>query len=78
MDRGVENLIKLGGLSLRDAVQMATTNPARVGKVPGRQQGLARGDRADFVVFHFDSEAHKISVEATYVSGEQVFKRAGY
>ena len=52
---------------------MATTNPARVGAVPGRLKGLAPGDRADFVVFRFDAQTREIHVGATYVSGRRVF-----
>ena len=74
MDHGVQNLMKLAGLSLPDAVTMATTNPARVGAVPGRRNGLAAGDRADFVVFRFDVQTQDIQVDATYVSGRRVFR----
>jgi N-acetylglucosamine-6-phosphate deacetylase len=73
MDHGVENLMKLAGLSLADAVTMATTNPARVGGVPGRSKGLAAGDRSDFVLFRFDAEKKAIRVDATYVSGQRVY-----
>jgi N-acetylglucosamine-6-phosphate deacetylase len=73
MDHGVQNLMKLAGLPLSDAVTMATTNPARVGAVPERQQGLAAGDRADFVLFHFDAETKTVQVDATYVSGRRVW-----
>jgi N-acetylglucosamine-6-phosphate deacetylase len=73
MDHGVQNLMKLAGLPLPDAVTMATTNPARVGAVPGRRKGLAPGDRADFVVFRFDAQTREIHVDATYVSGRRVF-----
>jgi N-acetylglucosamine-6-phosphate deacetylase len=73
MDHGVENLMKLAGLPLSDAVTMATTNPARVGAVPARQQGLAAGDRADFVLFRFDAEAKAIQVDSTYLSGRRVY-----
>jgi N-acetylglucosamine-6-phosphate deacetylase len=73
MDHGVQNLMKLAGLPLSDAVTMATTNPARVGAVPGRRNGLAAGDRADFVVFRFDAQTRDIHVDATYVSGRRVF-----
>lgn len=69
MDRGVENLMRLGGLSLRDAVQTATTNPARVAKIEGRQKGLTEGERADFVLFRYNEDAGKIEIEATYVDG---------
>lgn len=73
MDRGVENLMKLAGLELADAVRMATTNAARAGKVPGRVNGLAAGDRADLVQFRFDAETRRIEVTGTWVAGEQVY-----
>jgi len=38
MDHGVENLMRLGGLSLRDSLQLATVNPARVTKIANRQK----------------------------------------
>ncbi|HWQ52447.1 MAG TPA: N-acetylglucosamine-6-phosphate deacetylase [Bryobacteraceae bacterium] len=75
MDVGVENLMKLAGLSLADAVRMATVNAAKAGRVPGRENGLAKGDRADFVLFDFDPEQKKIEVRATYVDGQKVFSR---
>jgi N-acetylglucosamine-6-phosphate deacetylase len=74
MDRGVENLMTLAGLSLGDAVAMATTNAARAGRVPERTRGLAPGERADFVVFRFDKEARIVDVVGTYLSGRCVFK----
>src|SRR5581483_11068871 len=73
MDRGVENLMKLAGLSLADATTLATTNAARAGKVPQRSKGLAPGDRADLVLFRFDATASRIDVLETYVSGRRVF-----
>jgi N-acetylglucosamine-6-phosphate deacetylase len=73
MDRGVENLMRLGGLSLADAVRLATTNAAKAGGVPGRQKGLVPGERADFVLFDFDAQTSKINIEATYVGGQKVF-----
>jgi N-acetylglucosamine-6-phosphate deacetylase len=76
MDRGVQNLMKLAGLSLPGAVTLATTNPARVGAVHGRKNGLVAGDRADFVLFRFDPESLSIQVAATYVSGRQVYSYA--
>ncbi len=73
MDRGVENLMRMAGLPLADAVRMATVNAARAGKVPGRTNGLAAGDRADFVQFRWDAEARAINVTATWVSGRRVY-----
>ena len=73
MDRGIEKLMQLGGLSLADAVQMATTNAARAGNVPWRSLGLAPGERADFVLFDFDPERKTIQMRATYVGGRRVW-----
>jgi N-acetylglucosamine-6-phosphate deacetylase len=74
MDDGVANLVRLGGLTLADAVRLATLNPARIGKVPGRTNGLAVGDRADFVQFRFDGATKRLSVTATYVGGRRVYR----
>jgi N-acetylglucosamine-6-phosphate deacetylase len=76
MDRGVENLMKLAGLSLSDAVTLATRNPARACRVPSRQRGLAAGERADLVEFSFDEDRKAIQVEQVYLDGESVYRRA--
>jgi N-acetylglucosamine-6-phosphate deacetylase len=73
MDRGVENLMRLGELSLADAARLATVNAARAGAVPGRERGLVAGERADFVLFDFDPASKTIQVKATYVSGRKVW-----
>ena len=73
MDRGIEKLMQLGGLSLADAVQMATTNAARAGNVPLRAHGFAQGERADFVLFDYDPEQKTIRMRSTYVSGHRVW-----
>ncbi len=76
MDRGIEVLMTLGGLSLRDAVTMATRNPARVGRVAGRQRGLAAGERGDLVEFDFDAASKRIAIRRTWLDGELVFEAA--
>ncbi len=73
MDHGVENLMKLAGLSLADAVRMATVNAAKAGRIARRQQGLVEGERTDFVFFDFDAASHKVTVQETWVGGERVF-----
>ncbi len=73
MDRGVENLMKLASLSLADAVTMATRNPARMGRIAGRQRGLTPGDRGDLVQFRFDKERKAIEVLQTWMSGKLVY-----
>lgn len=75
MHRGVENLIKLAGISLQEALTMATRNPARVGRIANRQSGLAAGERADIVAFRFDRETKRIQIERTWFSGELVYSK---
>ena len=65
------------GLSLREAVTTATRNPARVGRIAGRQKGLVPGDRADIVQFRFHEESHQLSIEKTFVSGREVYSSDG-
>jgi N-acetylglucosamine-6-phosphate deacetylase len=74
MHQGVENLMKFAGLSLADAVRLATVNAAIAGKVPNRSKGLEPGERSDFVQFRFDPERVKIDVVATWVDGKQVYR----
>jgi N-acetylglucosamine-6-phosphate deacetylase len=72
MDRGVENLMRLAGLSLTEAVTMATINPARVGRISSRQRGIRTGERADLVRFRVEDGV--LRVLETYLSGRQVFE----
>ena len=74
MHRGVENLMRSAGLSLAEALTMATRNPARVGRISGRQRGLTAGDRADFVVFDFDAAAKSVRIRETWIGGECFFR----
>jgi N-acetylglucosamine-6-phosphate deacetylase len=71
MDRGVENLMRLAGISLSEAVRMATTNAARAGAIAGRQAGLVAGDRADLIQFR--CQGLRIETLATWLSGRRVF-----
>ena len=76
MDRGVENLMRMAGLSLGQAVTLATRNPARVGRISGRQRGLAPGERTDVVEFAYDAATRSIQVQRTWLDGELVFEAA--
>jgi N-acetylglucosamine-6-phosphate deacetylase len=73
MDRAIENVMRVAGLSLSQAVTLATTNPARVGKVRGRLKGLQRGERADVVRFRFVDG--RMEVVDAWVSGRNIFRR---
>jgi N-acetylglucosamine-6-phosphate deacetylase len=73
MDDGVSNLMRMAGVSLPEAISMATRNPARVGRIAGRQRGLATGERADLVLFRFEETTKKITVLETIAGGRSVY-----
>jgi N-acetylglucosamine-6-phosphate deacetylase len=64
MNDGVAKLMSMAQLSLKEAVQMATANPARIANVPN---GLRAGVPADLVLF-----GDGVKIEATYRDGERV------
>jgi N-acetylglucosamine-6-phosphate deacetylase len=74
MDQAIANVMRTAGLSLREAVTLATRNPARVGRIAARQRGLNPGDRADLVLFRLDEATGQIQVQETYLNGERVFR----
>ena len=76
MHIGVSNLMRSAGLNLRDAVTMATTNAARVGRVGGRIRGLNPGERGDIVEFKLDPATKVIEIQRTWLSGKLVYDRA--
>lgn len=76
MDCAISNVMRSAGLSLRDAVTLATRNPARVGRIPSRQRGLNPGDRADLVLFRLDASTGRLQILETYLSGQLVFRSA--
>jgi N-acetylglucosamine-6-phosphate deacetylase len=76
MDRAIGNIVRLAGVSLRDAITMATRNAARAGRIAQRQRGLAVAERADIVRFRFDEDAKEIQVIETFAGGERVFHAA--
>jgi len=75
MDRGVEFLMKLARLSLAEAITLATTNPARAGRIAGRLRGIQPGEKADLVEFDFDPQTTALSVRRTWLAGRVVFER---
>src|SRR5258708_14580128 len=73
MHKGIENLMRMAGLSLPEALTMATRNPARVGRIAGRRRGLAPGEKADLVLFN--EQEGTLDIAATHAAGQQVSAR---
>lgn len=76
MDHGVRNLVRLAGLSLRDAVVMATSNAARASRIGGRLRGIHPGDKADLVEFRWNEDTREIAVLRTWLGGQLVYDAA--
>jgi N-acetylglucosamine-6-phosphate deacetylase len=73
MDRAIGNSVRLAGVSLREAVAMATSNAARVGRVAGRLRGLAPGEKADLVRFRWNESTREMTVVETVLAGATVY-----
>jgi len=73
MDRAIQNVMQLAGVTLREAVSMATRNPARIGRIASRRRGLSTGERADLVRFHYNDARREIEVIETYFGGQRVY-----
>ena len=73
MDRAVENAVRFGGIPLSSVIALATTNPARVGRIAGRQRGLVPGEKADLIRFGWDEGAKSLVVRETIVGGLSVY-----
>jgi N-acetylglucosamine-6-phosphate deacetylase len=74
MDHAIGNTVRLAGVTLREAIMMATQNPARVGRIAGRQRGVVPGEKADLVRFGWDAEKYVVTVKETIVGGTSVYK----
>jgi N-acetylglucosamine-6-phosphate deacetylase len=73
MDVAVGNTVRMAGISLRDALSMATVNAARVCRVAGRQRGFSAGEKADLVRYRWDERTHTLTVIETILNGVSVY-----
>lgn len=69
--KGVGFLMKVTGCTLAEAVQMASTNPARLYNLSDRGL-LEPGKRADIILFTIVN--NEVDIQETWVKGEQVYK----
>ena len=69
--KGVGHIMKVTGCSLSKAIQMTTSNPARLHNLHDRGK-LEPGKRADIILFKMDN--FKMQIKQTIVKGKIVFK----
>jgi len=70
LDKAVRNVVNLLGLSLSEAVKMATINPARRLGVEDRKGSIEIGKDADIVILN-----NKLGVDLTIAKGRIVYKK---
>lgn len=72
ISRCVVQMMDFTGCSLKDAINMASRNPARLMGLPTGE--LRPGNRADLILFDLTDDA--MEIHKTIVSGKQVYKRS--
>ena len=72
--QALANVIAFAGVTLREAVEMATLNPARLLGLEGDRGGLAVGQTADLLLFRMSRAERRVEVVATVAAGEVVFR----
>jgi len=72
-NKAVRNMCKHAGVTLQQAVGMATINPARVIGVDDRKGTLTRGKDADIVIFD-----KSINIKMTIIHGAIVYRNNSY
>lgn len=73
--KGVGYIMKVTGCTLAEAVQMASTNQAKLYRLNDR--GLLKpGKRADIVLFTLEND--QINIQKTWVKGDLVYESSGH
>lgn len=70
-DTCVANVIEFAGVSLKEAVDMASRNPARL--LDYEVVRLRRGSLADLMVFRVPPGGNRLEIEATIANGELMY-----
>ncbi|MFC3703599.1 N-acetylglucosamine-6-phosphate deacetylase [Devosia honganensis] len=70
LDRNIAHAIEAAGLSLAEALRLATRNP---GAFAGGRGVLAPGQRADITLFDWAPGDHRLDVKNVFIAGERSF-----
>jgi N-acetylglucosamine-6-phosphate deacetylase len=72
MDHAIANVMRTAGLSLRDAVTLATRNPARVGRIPIASAASTPAIAPIWSASDWMTTG-QLTILETYLSGQRVF-----
>jgi N-acetylglucosamine-6-phosphate deacetylase len=76
MDHAIGNCVRMAGISLHEAVSLATRQPARAARIAGRLRGLVPGEKADLIRFRWDPNGPKMTITETIVAGNSISSEA--
>jgi N-acetylglucosamine-6-phosphate deacetylase len=68
LNDAIANVMRMAGISLSEALAMATTHPARVVHLEGRSKWLVAGERADLVTFRTGGG---MAIDSIYIDGKR-------
>ena len=76
---GIANAVRHAGVTLAEAVRLATANPARLLGLdgPSGRGSVRAGAVADLTIFRGDPATHELTVELTVARGEMVYRVEG-
>ncbi|MDP2890944.1 MAG: N-acetylglucosamine-6-phosphate deacetylase [Bacteroidota bacterium] len=72
INTGISNIMKFTGCSLGDAIQMASTNPAKILQLNDRGE-ISPGKRADMILFTIENG--KMVIQKTILGGKVVYEK---
>jgi N-acetylglucosamine-6-phosphate deacetylase len=75
--QALPNAMAFAGISLAEAVDLATDNPARLLGIAGERGRLNVGQPADLILFRLDAPTRRIDLEVTVAAGEVVYRGEG-
>lgn len=75
MHDAIGKTVAYSAAALEDVLRMASANPAKLLGLDGKFGTIEVGRRADLVLFEWDEQAMALSVVATIVNGEIVYRR---
>jgi N-acetylglucosamine-6-phosphate deacetylase len=73
LHEGVGNAVRFAGISLAQALRLATSNPARLFGIDDTYGRLEPGQSADVLLFRWDEAAARVHVAATIAAGRVVY-----
>ncbi len=71
--RGIENSVRFAGISLTDAVSLATRNPARLLGLDEKLDTITESSTTDLIIFEWDDKTCEIELIATILDRQLVY-----